>query len=97
MIKDMLIILALAYVQNVSFAIVSRSRNRGDLRYIAVAAMFSNSIWFMTFRYLVLANMSFLLFIPYVIGNVCGCVTGVKVSMFIESFLGASADGHLRK
>lgn len=90
-----LTILGLAFVQNVSFSVVSRSRNRNNIRYHVIAASFSNGIWFLTFRELVLADMSFVLFLPYCVGTVAGSVLGVKISMFIEKILGASADGHL--
>jgi hypothetical protein len=40
--------------------------------------------------------MNFILFVPYCIGTVTGSIIGVKVSMFIERLLGASADGHLQ-
>ena len=88
-------ILGLAFVQNVSFSIVSRSRNRDNIRYHIIAATFSNSIWFFTFRQLVLADMNFILFLPYCVGTVIGSVFGVKISMFLEKILGASADAHL--
>ena len=90
-------ILILAFVQNVSFSVVSRSRNRDNLRYHMVAAVFSNGIWFLTFRQLILADMNLLLFLPYTIGTVSGSLTGVKVSMFIERILGAASDSHLKK
>jgi hypothetical protein len=96
MILAILIILGLAFVQNISFSIVSRSRNRNNIRYHIIAASFSNGIWFLTFRQLILADMSFILFIPYCLGTVAGSVFGVKISMFIEKLLGASADAHLR-
>lgn len=89
-------ILGLAFVQNVSFSIVSRSRNRDNIRYHVIAATFSNSIWFLTFRQLVLADMNFILFMPYCFGTVAGSVYGVKISMWIEKKLGASADRHLK-
>lgn len=97
MITAMLTILALAFIQNISFSIVSRSRNRDNIRYHLIASMFSNTIWFITFRQLVKADMNFILFIPYVIGTMVGSVFGVKISMFIERLLGASADQHLKK
>lgn len=97
MITEMLTILALAFVQNISFSIVSRSRNRDNIRYHLIASMFSNTIWFLTFRQLVKADMNFILFIPYVIGTMVGSVFGVKISMQIERLLGASADQHLKK
>lgn len=97
MIIAMLTILGLAFAQNVSFSIVSRSRNRDNIKYHILAATASNSIWFLTFRQLVLADMSFVLFLPYCLGTVAGSVFGVKVSMFIEKVLGATADGHMKR
>jgi predicted neutral ceramidase superfamily lipid hydrolase len=97
MIEKMLIILALAFIQNISFSIVSRSRNRDNVKYHLIAATFSNTIWFLTFRELVKADMNFILFLPYVLGTVLGSCFGVKISMRIERFLGASAESHLSK
>lgn len=90
-----LTILGLAFIQNISFSIVSRSRNRNNLKYHLIAAGFSNTIWFLTFRMLVRGDMNFYLFLPYVVGTMTGSVFGVKISMFIERLLGASADAHL--
>ena len=90
-------ILLLAFAQNVSFSIVSRSRNRSNLRYHLIASVFSNGVWFLTFRQLVTADMSLLLFVPYTAGTVCGSLFGVKVSMTIERWLGAASDSHLDK
>jgi len=93
----MLIILGLAFIQNISFSIVSRSRNRNNMRYHLIAAFFSNTIWFITFRQLVKADMTFVFFLPYCAGTMCGSLCGVRISMFIEKLLGAEADGHLSK
>ena len=90
----MLKILGLAFVQNISFTITSRSRNRDNYTYHLIASVFSNGIWFLTFRELIRGDMNLLLFIPYLIGTVSGSLTGVKISMFIEKMIGASADGH---
>lgn len=90
-------ILLLAFIQNISFSIVSRSRNRDNKKYHIMAALFSNSIWFLTFRELILGDMNYLLFIPYVIGTVAGSTYGMSLSMKIEKYLGASADSHLSK
>ena len=95
--KPYVIILVLAFIQNISFTIVSRSRNRGNKNYHLIAAFFSNTIWFLTFRELVRADMNFTLFIPYVVGTMTGSVLGMNISMWIEKLLGASADGHLEK
>ena len=97
MLTKILIILILAYIQNVSFSIVSRSRNRNNKKYHIIAATFSNGIWFLTFRQLVKSDMNFILFLPYVLGTVLGSLSGMSLSMFIEKLLGASADGHLKK
>jgi hypothetical protein len=87
----------LAFVQNVSFTLVSRSRNRDNKRYHILCAIFSNGIWFLTFRELVRADMTFLLFVPYVIGTVSGSVFGMTVAMKIEKWIGAQADAHVKK
>lgn len=90
-------ILFLAFIQNVSFSVVSRSRNRDNIKYHIIASFFSNSIWFLTFRELVLSDMSFLFFLPYCVGTVFGSVFGVKISMKIEKLLNAQSDSHLKK
>lgn len=96
MIYSIVKILILAFIQNISFSIVSRSRNRDNKQYHIVAALFSNSIWFLTFRELIIGEMNWVLFIPYVIGTVLGSTFGMSISMKIEKWLGASADSHLK-
>lgn len=86
----------LAFVQSVSFSLVSRSRNRNNITYHIIASIFSNAVWFLTFRELILSNMNLVLFVPYTVGTVSGSVTGVKVSMWIEKFLHAESDSHLK-
>lgn len=95
--RTILTILFLAYFQNVSFTIVSRSRNRSSFRYHMIASVFSNGIWFLTFRQLILSEMSWLLFVPYTLGTVAGSLSGAKVSMLIEKKIGADSDGHLKE
>ena len=89
-------LLPLAFVQSVSFSLVSRSRNRNNITYHIIASIFSNAVWFLTFRELVTSNMNLMLFIPYTIGTVSGSVTGVKVSQWIEKILHAESDSHLK-
>ena len=60
-----------------------------------IAALFSNSIWFLTFRELVLGEMNFILFLPYIVGTIAGSTYGMVISMKIEKWLGATADGHI--
>jgi uncharacterized membrane protein YdjX (TVP38/TMEM64 family) len=90
-----LLITGLAFIQNVSFSIVSRSRNRDNMRYHILAASASNTIWFLTFKQLIIADMAYYIIPFYVLGTVVGSVFGVKVSMKIEKWLGATADGHV--
>lgn len=88
---------ALAFAQNVSFSIVSRSRNRSSMKYHLIASVFSNGIWFLTFRSLVLAEMTLYLFPFYTIGTVVGSLYGVTLSMKIESWLKAMSDDHIKR
>jgi len=92
-----LTLLLLAFSQNVSFSVVSRSRNRNNLTYHMIAAIMSNGIWFLTFKQLITANMSLLLFPTYCFGTVAGSLVGVKISMFFEKILNAASDDHLVK
>jgi len=97
MLLQWVIIGLLGLAQNISFSIVSRSRNRNNIKYHIIAAIFSNGVWYLTFRSLVLSNMNLLLFIPYCAGTVTGSVIGVRISMFIEKLLHAASDDHLNK
>lgn len=96
MLLSLLTILLLAFGQNVSFSIVSRARNRSSFSYHMIASVFSNGVWFLTFRQLILTQMSWVLFIPYTVGTVIGSLTGAKISMWIEKKLNATSDGHLK-
>lgn len=78
-----------AFVQTMAFSLVSRARNRDHMGYHAVASVMSNGIFYLTFRELVLADMSWTLFIPYLIGTVTGSLYGARVAMKIEQLLGA--------
>lgn len=95
MIVQILKIFVLAFIQNVSFSIVSRSRNRDNMTYHVIAAFFSNTLWFLTMRELVVSDMTIMLLIPYTFGTVAGSVYGVKISMKIEKWLNARSDSHL--
>ncbi len=82
-------LILLAFIQNVSFTLVSRARNRDNTWYHMICSIFSNGVWFTTFGVLVNANMSWLLFIPYLIGTVSGSLFGAKVAIWIENKIGA--------
>ena len=68
---------------------VSRSRNRDNMTYHAICSVFSNGIWFLTMRELVLADLTLWLIVPYIVGTVSGSIFGAKVSMRIEKLIGA--------
>lgn len=76
---------------------MSRSRNRSSLVYHAIASVGSNAIWFLTFRQLILADMTLALLVPYVVGTVGGSLSGAVVSMRIEAWLGATSDDHIKR
>lgn len=97
MFLEIISLTALAFAQSVSFSIVSRSRNRNHIIYHLIASFFSNAVWFLTFRSLMLNNMNLVLFFPYTAGTMAGSVTGVKISQWIEKKLGAESDSHLIK
>ena len=92
---QLLTILVLAFFQNISFSIVSRSRNRNNMTYHMIAAVGSNVIWFLTFRQLMLGEMTWILLPGYTIGTVAGSILGVRISMYIERLLDAKSDDHL--
>lgn len=88
-----LLIGVLAFIQNISFTLVSRSRNRNNFTYHLIASLFSNGVWFLTMRNLVTHDMPLGMFIPYTVGTVSGSLTGQKISMWIEGKIGAKSDG----
>lgn len=92
-----LTLVGLAFVQNTSFSMVSRSRNRDNMNYHAVASLLSNTLWFLTMKELFKQDLNIYLFAPYAMGTMAGSVFGSKLSMRIEKLLGASADNHLNK
>ena len=87
----------LAMLQNISFSLVSRSRNRNNFTYHIIASVFSNGVWYLTFKHLLVNEMSLDLFLPYTVGTVTGSVIGVKISMCIERWLFAESDSHIQK
>lgn len=84
-----LVILLLAYIQNISFTMVSRARNRDSMVYHAVCSVASNGLWFLTMGVLVATDLDWRLAPFYIIGTVAGSLTGAKASIKIEKLLGA--------
>ena len=82
-------ILFLAYVQNISFTMVSRARNRDSMLYHAVCAVFSNGLWFASMGLLVANQLTWDLAPFYIVGTISGSLTGAKASIWIEKKIGA--------
>ena len=83
----LLFLATLSAAQQVAFSLVSRSRNRNNMTYHIIASIFSNGVWFLTFRQLQIKSWTSELYIPYAAGGAVGSVTGVAVSMGIEKKL----------
>lgn len=86
-------IMAIAFIQNVSFSMVSRARNRSNMAYHAICSVFSNGLWLVTLGLVgteLILNANYWMALPYIIGTVSGSLFGAKVSMKIEAFLGAT-------
>lgn len=89
---EAIILMTLAFIQNVSFTMVSRARNRDNKTYHALCSVFSNGLWFLSVGVIIqsqLDGMNLLLAIPYIIGTVGGSLFGSEVSIKIEKIIGA--------
>lgn len=86
---SIVVMMVLAFLQNTSFSLSSRSRNTNSTKYHKIAALLSNSVWFITSKYLIVdQHMSWLLFIPYTIATVEGSVMGQRIAIWVENRLG---------
>ena len=94
---EFLWVVLLSFLMNVSFTILSRARNRSNYRYHVIASIVSNLAWFLAFRHLVLNDMGLWLVLPYLIGTATGAMTGARISMNVERWIGADSDSHLKK
>lgn len=86
---EMLRVMGLAFIQITVYAMVSRARNRNSRVYHLIVSSFSHLIFFLTFRELVLGEMSLQLIIPYCVGAVSGSLFGAELSRIIEERIGA--------
>lgn len=71
----------LVLLQNASFTWVSRARNSGSLKHHAVAAIFSNGIWLLVIRQVVVNFDNYLLMFTYLVAAVSGSLLMHMVSM----------------
>ena len=87
----MFALLCAAFIQNISFTMVSRARNRDNAWYHAICSVFSNGLWFLTIGIIIRSQMEgfdFTIAVPYIIGTVSGSLVGAKISIFIEKSFG---------
>jgi len=85
-------LLAFAYVQNIAFALNSRSRNRSSAKYHFIAVLLATVVFFWMLERLIRSDLTLALILPYVAGTVAGSITGVQLSTWIEKRIGAIAN-----
>lgn len=86
------LLLGYAFGQSVSFAIVSRARQRNHETYLIWASVFSNGVWYLTMNQLALKNITPDKTAPYVVGGVVGSLVGQNVAMHVEKKINARMD-----
>ncbi len=79
-------------LETTSFTVASRAGNRNNMIYHLYARLFKGIVWFLTFEYAVIHNMSFDIFVPVGLGMILGEVFGQKIGVKIESKIGAVMD-----
>jgi hypothetical protein len=87
------IVMVLAYLQNTTYGLQSRSANRNSNAYHAIAALAANFTFFWSLQLLVRNELPPVLLAPYVFATILGTLHGNAISMKIETFLGLSAEG----
>jgi hypothetical protein len=93
-----LVLIGICLIQNTFFSLASRSRNRSNKAYHALASVFSNGVWFLTMAYMITElDFEFWVVVPYVLGTVLGSLVGVSLSMKIEEFFNLGSDDHLKR
>lgn len=90
MLHDALLILVLAYCQQIGGSMSSRSRNRNSHAYHGLCAVLSNGFFLATMTVLNFADWNPWMGVPYVAGAVVGSITGSAISMRIEKLIGAT-------
>lgn len=93
----LLIVIGNSFAKSVAFTMVSRSRNRNHILYHLVSALGANGLWFFTLYSLALKNLDPHLAIPYIAASVSGGLAAVRIAMWVEKAIGASADAHVKQ
>ncbi len=89
----LLLVMVLAYVQNTTYSLQSRSASRNSNAYHLVAAVAANFAFFWSLRLLVRNDLPVALLAPYVFATILGTLHGNSISIKIESVLGLSPEG----
>ncbi|HUZ92637.1 MAG TPA: hypothetical protein VNG29_01420, partial [Candidatus Paceibacterota bacterium] len=89
---EICILMALSYANNAAYSMVSRSAVRDNATYHAFTMLLSNVVWYSVLHFLVMENMSLVLFVPYTVATVWGSFTGAKASMRIEKAFGITTN-----
>jgi len=94
---EICILMALSYANNAAYSMVSRSAVRDNATYHAFTMLLSNVVWYSVLHFLVMENMSLVLFVPYTVATVWGSFTGAKASMRIEKAFGITTNPEQKK
>jgi len=78
---DILILFGLTILQNASFTLVSRARNSSSIAFHSIAAIFSNGIWLLVIRKIIMNLDSLEMMLSYLCGAVIGSILMHFVSM----------------
>ncbi len=87
------LVMFLAYAQNTTYGLQSRSANRNSNAYHAIAALAANGVFFLNRNLLVVREVPMALLAAYVLFTIMGTLNGNTISMKIEQALGLSAEG----
>jgi len=87
LIPTMFLVAGLAYLQNTTYGLQSRSANRNSNAYHALAAVAANFTFFWSLQLLVRNELPSVLLAPYVFFTILGTLHGNTLSMKIEQWL----------
>jgi len=92
-----LTIMVLCAIMGTMFSMVSRSRNRDNMVYHVTASAGAQTVYLLVLKQLIESSVAPSIMPFYIAGMVVGSVSGAKISMYVEKWLIASADGHLEE
>src|SRR3989338_1616032 len=79
-----LVLLVVAFGQNICFAMSGRAMSRNSRLYLAGMTIVSALVFYFVFKTLIAGGMPVDLIVPYTIGTALGSVMGARISMIIE-------------